>query len=207
MKSKLFTASVLASTLFAGLAAAPAMAQGTYPPGMAQGTYTPGIDNAQQAVHARIQQGLQSGQITPSEAQILYRRDRDIQNREAYFKSDGRATPQERQQLRADMAELSAEVERMIANRDVVGQRGQYGATPGIDNSQFEISQRIDEGLRTGRISQREARMLHRQERAIERHDAAFKSDGVVTPQERRQLRNELNALRDQVERMINPRG
>ena len=210
MKSKIFTASVLASALFAGLAAAPAMAQGSYTPGMAQGTYTPGIDNAQQAVHARIQQGLQSGQITPSEAQILYRRDRDIQNREAFFKSDGRATPQERQQLRADMAELSAEVERMIANRDVVGQRGQggqYNATPGIDNSQLEISQRIEEGLRTGRISQREARMLHRQERAIERHEAAFKSDGVVTPQERRQLRNELNALRDQVERMIHPRG
>lgn len=198
MKSKLFAASVLASALFAGLAAAPAMAQNTY---------TPGIDNAQQAISARIQQGLQSGHITPAEAQILYRRDRDIENREAHFKSDGRATPQERQQLRADMADLSAEVERMIANRDVVGQRGQSGATPGIDNSQLDISQRIDEGLRDGRISQREARMLHRQERAIERHEAAFKSDGVVTQQERRQLRNELSALRDQVERLINPRG
>lgn len=201
MKSKLFTASVLALALFAGLAAAPAMAQNTY---------TPGIDNAQQAVSARIQQGLQSGHITPAEAQILYRRDRDIENREAYFKSDGRATPQERQQLRADMADLSAEVERMIANRDVVGQRyqgGQSGATPGIDNSQLDISQRIDEGLRNGRISQREARMLHRQERAIERREAAFKSDGVVTQQERRQLRSELSALRDQVERLINPRG
>lgn len=201
MKSKLFTASVLASALFAGLAAAPAMAQNTY---------TPGIDNAQQAISARIQQGLQSGHITPAEAQILYRRDRDIENREAYFKSDGRATPQERQQLRADMADLSAEVERMIANRDVVGQRyqgGQSGATPGIDNSQLDISQRIDEGLRNGRISQREARMLHRQERAIERREAAFKSDGVVTQQERRQLRSELSALRDQVERLINPRG
>lgn len=201
MKSKLFTASVLASALFAGLAAAPAMAQNTY---------TPGIDNAQQAISARIQQGLQSGHITPAEAQILYRRDRDIENREAYFKSDGRATPQERQQLRADMADLSAEVERMIANRDVVGQRyqgDQSGATPGIDRAEFNISQRIDEGLRNGRISQREARMLHRQERAIERREAAFKSDGVVTQQERRQLRNELSALRDQVERLINPRG
>ncbi|WP_309682681.1 hypothetical protein [Polaromonas sp.] len=216
MTSKLFTATALATALLAGLAAAPAMAQNTY---------TPGIDNAQQAVHARIQQGMQSGQITPSEAQNLYRRDRDIQNREAEFKSDGRASPQERQQLRADMAELSAEVERMIANRNVVGQYGrngqydqngqhgqnsQYGQndnTPGIDNRQFEISQRIEEGLRTGRISQREARMLQRQERNIQRHEAAFKSDGVVTQQERRQLRNELSALRDQVERLINPRG
>ncbi|MDW5443395.1 hypothetical protein [Polaromonas sp. SM01] len=198
MTSKLFTATALAAALFAGLAAAPAMAQNTH---------TPSIDNAQQAVHARIQQGLQSGHITPSEAQALYRRDRDIQNREAFFKSDGRATPQERQQLRADMANLSAEVERMMNNRDVVGQHGQGSATPGIDNSQREISQRINDGLRSGRISQREARMLHGRERAIERREAAFKSDGVVTPQERRQLRDELSALRNQVERLINPRG
>ena len=37
----------------------------------------------------------------------------------------------------------------------------------------------------------------------IERHEANFKSDGVVTKQERRQLRNEVAALRDQVERMM----
>ena len=195
MKSKLFTATLLASALFAGLATAPAMAQNTH---------TPGIDNAQQAINARIQQGMQSGHITPSEAQMLLRRDREIEVREARFKSDGRATPQERQQLRADVAELSAEVERMMANRDVVRQGS---STPGIDNMQSDIGQRIDEGLRSGRISQREARMLHRQHRAIERHEAAYKSDGVVTQQERRQLRNELGALRDQVERLINPRG
>lgn len=195
MKSKLFTATLLASALFAGLAAAPAMAQNTH---------TPGIDNAQQAINARIQQGMQSGHITPSEAQMLLRRDREIEVREARFKSDGRATPQERQQLRADVAELSAEVERMMANRDVVRQGS---STPGIDNMQSDIGQRIDEGLRSGRISQREARMLRRQNRAIERHEAAYKSDGVVTQQERRQLRNELGTLRDQVERLINPRG
>ncbi|MES2360290.1 MAG: hypothetical protein V4646_00665 [Pseudomonadota bacterium] len=196
MKSKLFTASVLASALFAGLAAAPAMAQ--------QGTYTPGIDQSQQQVSARIQQGIQSGHITPSEARELYARDRDIANREARFKSDGSATPQERQQLRADMAGLSAEVERMMSNREVVGRSG---STPGIDRSEFNISQRIDEGLRSGRISQREAGRLHARERAIDRHEASYKADGVVTQQERRQLRRELTALRDQVERLIRPRG
>ena len=195
MKSKLFTRTLLASALFAGLAAAPVMAQNTN---------TPQIDEARQAVSARIQQGMQSGQITPSEAQMLMRRDREIDAREANYKSDGRATPQERQQLRNDVAALSGEVERLIANQDVVRQGS---STPGIDRANYEIGERIDEGLRAGRISQREARMLHRQHRAIERHEAAYKSDGVVTQQERRQLRNELGALRDQVERLINPRG
>ena len=58
MKSKIFTTSLLASALFAGLGMAPAMAQNTS---------TPQVDRAQQAISARIQQGLNSGHITPSE--------------------------------------------------------------------------------------------------------------------------------------------
>lgn len=208
MKSKLLTLSLLASALFAGAAMSPAMAQGTN---------TPRIDQTQQEINVRIQQGLASGQITPSEAQMLYRRDRDIQMREAQYKANGVATPQERQQLRADLELLSADVERMINNRDVVVQPGyRVGpgypsapgvSTPGIDNREYNISRRIDEGVRTGRISREEARRLHRRERQIARHEAEFHADGVLTRQERRQLRNELNALRDDVERAIHNRG
>lgn len=196
MKSKFFTTSLLASALFVGLG---------FSPVMAQGTSTPRIDQAQQAINARIRQGLASGHITPSEARELYRRDRDINMRESRFKSDGRATDQERQQLRADLDALSAEVERMISNRSVVGQSGN---TNGVDNRQFNISQRIDEGVRSGRISQREARRLLSRERDIARQEDRFKRDGVVTPQERRQLRDALTKLRNDVERMIrNERG
>lgn len=197
MKSKLLTTSLLASALFAGLGMTPAMAQNTT---------TPNVDRAQQAISARIQQGLNSGHITPSEAQALYARDRDIAAKEAFFKSNGQATPQERQQLRADLDALSADVERMMANNVYNGPR--TVGTPGLDNQEYRISQRIDEGVRTGRISQREARRLHSRERVIAQHEASFKSDGRVTPQERRQLRSELKALNDEVERMIrNGRG
>lgn len=195
MKTNFLTASLLASAVFAGLGMAPAMAQ--------QGTSTPRIDQAQQAIGARIQQGLASGHITPSEAQMLIRRDRDIQMREAQFKSNGNANSQERQQLRNDLAALSAEVERMMANNNVVRPPVQASNTPGIDNREYQISQRIDEGVRTGRITQREARRLERREREIGRHEAFFKSDGVVTRQERRQLRDELDGLRDEVERLM----
>ncbi|MES2686937.1 MAG: hypothetical protein V4706_08950 [Pseudomonadota bacterium] len=197
MKSKLLTTSLLASALFAGLGMTPAMAQNTT---------TPNVDRAQQAISARIQQGLNSGHITPSEAQALYARDRDIAAKEAFFKSNGQATPQERQQLRADLDALSADVERMMANNVYNGPR--TVGTPGLDNQEYRISQRIDEGVRTGRISQREARRLHSRERVIAQHEASFKADGRVTPQERRQLRSELKALNDEVERMIrNGRG
>jgi ElaB/YqjD/DUF883 family membrane-anchored ribosome-binding protein len=192
MKSRLLTVSLLAMALFAGLGLAPAMAQGTN---------TPGIDQMEQAISARIQQGVASGHITPSEARELYRADRDIQMRENRMKSDGVATAQERQQLRADLEALGAEVERMMANGDVVGQGD--GNTPGIDERQADISQRIDEGVRSGQISRREARRLQVRERNIARHEASFKRDGVVTRQERRQLRDELAQLSDAVERVM----
>jgi hypothetical protein len=191
MKSKLLTVSILSSALFAGLGLAPAMAQGTA---------TPRIDQAQQAISARIQQGMASGQITPSEAQALYRRDREIQLRESQFKSDGNVTPQESQQLRADVDGLNNEVERMIANRNVTARPA---STAAVDKREYNISRRIEEGVRSGRISQREAGRLRSRERDIARHEAGFKADGVVTRQERRQLRNELDALRDQVERLM----
>lgn len=194
MKSKFFTASLLASAMFAGLGMSPAMAQGTS---------TPRIDQAQQAITTRIQQGMASGHITPSEAQMLIRRDRDIQMREAQYKSNGNATPQERQQLRNDLSALSADVERMMANNNVVRPPANAGNTPAIDNREYQVSRRIDEGVRSGRITQREARRLQNREREIARHEAFFKSDGVVTRQERRQLNDELNTLRNDVERMI----
>lgn len=194
MKSKFLTVSLLASALFAGLGMTPAMAQGTN---------TPRIDQAQQAISARIQQGLASGHITPSEAQVLFRRDREIQMRETQYKSYGNINPQQRQQLRDDLSALSADVERMMANRDVVRPAGNAAQTPGIDNQEAQISQRIDEGVRSGRITQREARKLQSRQREISRHEAYFKSDGIVTQQERRQLRNELASLRDDVERMM----
>lgn len=197
MKSKILTTSLLASALFAGLGLSPAMAQSTS---------TPQVDRAQQAISARIQQGLNSGHITPSEAQALYRRDRDIAAKEAYFKSNGQATPQERQQLRADLDALSADVERMMAN-NVYGAPRAIG-TPGLDQREYRISQRIEQGLRSGRITQREARRLYSRERVIAQHEASFRADGVLSAPERRQLRSELSALSADVDRALrNGRG
>lgn len=191
MKSKLFAGSLIATALFAGIGMSPAMAQNTN---------TPNIDRAQQDLNSRIQQGLTAGQITPSEAQNFYRGVREVQDRETRFKSDGSVSPQERQKLRSDIDALRADVERSIARPRVVARADD---TPGIDNRMSVVRNRIDEGVRSGAISRDEARQLDRRERQIERHEARFKSDGVVTQQERRQLRDELASLQDDVEHML----
>ncbi|MGV8804488.1 MAG: hypothetical protein ACWA6Y_05965 [Polaromonas sp.] len=205
-KSKILTTSLLVCAFVGSAGLSPAMAQNTY---------TPGIDQAQHEVSQRIQQGLASGRITPSEAQQLYRREREIEIHESRSKANGSATPQERQQLRAELAGLNAEIDRLMSRRPVVvapaqpvypaqpGYSGSASQTPGIDNRQFNISRRIDEGVRAGRINPREARRLHEREREIARREAFFKSNGVVTPQERRQLRDELDALSRDVERAM----
>jgi hypothetical protein len=126
MIPKFLTHSLLASALFAGLGSAPVMAQyggGVYSQG---DTYTPGIDRAQQAIGARIQQGLASGQITPPEAQALYQREREIALRENRFKADGHVSHQERQQLRDELAALNDEVDWMMRNGSHEHRDGHY---------------------------------------------------------------------------------
>lgn len=171
-------------------------------PAMAQHTYTPGIDRSQQEINARIQQGIASGHISQQESQQLLQRERELRMREARMKADGRADPQERQRLREDLASLHAQVERKMSNPIVADQRA--NRTPGIDQQQQQIHARIEQGVRIGRITQSEAKKLRRQERDIERQEARFKSDGRISQQERRQLQQQLAALHDNVERMMN---
>ena len=195
MKKTSIAVSVLVSALFAGFAIAPAMAQGTH---------TPAIDRAQQDIGARIQQGLRSGLITPSEAQDLVRRQREIGLRESRVKADGSVTARERQLLRQDLDALNAEVERKMSNRNVAAQGSDR--TPAINNNQADVRDLIAQGVRSGRISQGQARRFDNRERNIARNEARFKADGVVTQQERRQLRNDLAVLRQDVERMMRGR-
>jgi len=184
--------SILASAVLAGIGISPVMAQNTN---------TPVVDQQQQDIAVRIQQGVASGRITPPEAQNLHQREREIRMRESRFKSDGSIGPQERQQLRQDLEALRAEVERTIATPRVVVQPADN--TPVIDQQQEDIRGQIQNAVQTGRISERQARRLNQRVRTIERLEARFKSDGVVTPQERRQLRRELASLRSDVERTI----
>lgn len=66
-------------------------------------------------------------------------------------------------------------------------------STPDIDQRLYEQQRRIDRGLRTGQLTQREAYRLERQQAQI-RHDLYLaKADGVVTGQERRYIQRALD--------------
>jgi hypothetical protein len=67
-------------------------------PALAQ-TATPGVDKRQANQETRIQQGVQSGQLTPKEAVKLEKGQAKVQAKEDKAKADGVVTPKERARL------------------------------------------------------------------------------------------------------------
>jgi len=65
--------------------------------------------------------------------------------------------------------------------------------TPGIDARQERQQERIDQGVASGELNQREAGRLQKQQERIAAHEEKAKADGVVTKEERRKLNREQN--------------
>lgn len=101
--SKRFTALALACIL-AALPAGAALAK--------KGSTNQNIDQRQANQEQRIQQGVQSGQLTPEEAAKLRKGEDRIAKREAKLRSDGQLTPNERKQLNHQLDVQSKKIKR-----------------------------------------------------------------------------------------------
>jgi uncharacterized membrane protein YebE (DUF533 family) len=62
--------------------------------------------------------------------------------------------------------------------------------TPVLDHAQQNQRARIEQGVGSGELTVPETRHLARRQVRLHRHEAAAKSDGVVTPRERHDLRH-----------------
>jgi hypothetical protein len=60
--------------------------------------------------------------------------------------------------------------------------------TPGIDQRQANQEQRIDQGVASGQLNQRETNRLERGQQRVDNMENRAKSDGVVTKQERARI-------------------
>jgi hypothetical protein len=61
-------------------------------------------------------------------------------------------------------------------------------ATPGIDRRQANQEKRIDQGVRSGELTQREAARLERGQDRVQKIEDKAKADGSVTAQERKRI-------------------
>ena len=66
-------------------------------------------------------------------------------------------------------------------------------ATPKIDQRQANQEKRIDQGVASGALTQKEATKLDKRETKIEADKLAAKADGTVTKAERRKITHEQN--------------
>lgn len=66
-------------------------------------------------------------------------------------------------------------------------------ATPGIDKRQAEQQKRIDQGVKSGELTQREAARLEKGQERVQRMEDKAKADGKVTKQERARIQHAQN--------------
>jgi hypothetical protein len=64
-------------------------------------------------------------------------------------------------------------------------------ATPGIDKRQENQQKRIDAGVKSGQLTEREAARMEKRQDKLQADKQKAQADGVVTKQERRQLHHE----------------
>jgi len=64
---------------------------------------------------------------------------------------------------------------------------------PGIQKREQNQEKRIDQGVKSGELTPREAGKLEREQAKIKQDEARMKSDGKLTPKERRKLEREQN--------------
>jgi hypothetical protein len=63
--------------------------------------------------------------------------------------------------------------------------------TPRVDKREANQEARIKQGVKSGELTEGEAKKLKRQQNKIQRHEMKAKSDGVVTPGEKAKLHRE----------------
>lgn len=65
---------------------------------------------------------------------------------------------------------------------------------PGVNHRQFNQHERIEQGIRSGQLTQGEAKQLATEQHSIRQEERQYKSDGVLTKDERKDLHQDLNA-------------
>ncbi|HTZ40483.1 MAG TPA: hypothetical protein VMB77_10010 [Syntrophales bacterium] len=173
--------------------------------GQTQNTATndPGIQQRMQNQQQRIDQGINSGQLTPREAGRLEAEESRIKQDELRMKSNGNLTPAERQRLNRELDKASGDIYRQKhdAQRVNVGQGGTGGSIsdPGIQQRMQNQEQRIQQGVSSGELTPKEAGKLEAREAKIKQDELRMKSDGDLTPQERQKLNKELDKASNRI--------
>lgn len=160
------------------------------------GVRDPGVNQRQQHQHQRIKQGVRSGELTRRETRKLAEEQRDIRQLERAYKSDGELTRAERADLHHEQNQASRDIHRQKhdAQDRPVSSVPPAVRDPGVNQRQANQTGRIVNGVRTGELTHDEAQDLREGRREIRQTEQEYKSDGMLTREERVDLHQDLNA-------------
>jgi hypothetical protein len=157
----------------------------------AAGTRDPGVNQRQHHQQHRIQQGVQSGELTRGETRRLQGEQRHIRHEERAYKADGQLTRAERADLRRDQNHASRDIYRQ--KHDAQDRPPAAVRDPGVNARQYNQHDRIAQGVRSGSLTKGEAQGLRDEQRSIRQEERQYKSDGTLTRDERKDLHRDLN--------------
>lgn len=154
----------------------------------------PGVNARQHNQQQRVRQGVRSGELTRREAGSLTREQRDIRQLERAYKSDGELTRSERVDLHREQNQASRHIYQQ--KHDAQDRPAAVPAAvrdPGVNHRQVNQTARIADGVKSGELTRDEAKDLREGRRDIRQTEQAYKSDGVLTRDERIDLHQDLN--------------
>lgn len=159
-------------------------------PAFAQSNAAPGFTERDIRQEQRIEQGLQSGALTTREAARLQREQAHIDQMQARALADGELTAAERARIHAAQN---------AASRDIYRQKhdAQTGdpSSPSSRRMQADVARninqekRIQQGMASGELTNREAARLEAGQARIGRIEARAGRDGHVGPHEQAHIR------------------
>jgi hypothetical protein len=142
----------------------------------------------------RIEQGLKSGQLTTQEAARLEREESRVERDQARAMRDGKLTPAEKARLAREQNKVSRDIYRekhdaQTGNpNSASSQRMQADVQRNINQQQ-----RIEQGVKSGSLTTREAAQLERGQARDTRLEARAGADGNVGAREQRRIQKNEN--------------
>jgi len=137
----------------------------------------------------RIEQGLQSGQLTTREGARLEREESHVEKMQSQALRDGSVTPREARRINTAQNRVSQDIRQEKHD----GQQGDPNA-PSARRMQTDVQrninqqQRIEQGIRSGALTNREAGRLERGQASENRREARAGADGHLGPNEQRRI-------------------
>lgn len=150
----------------------------------------------------RVEQGLQSGQLSSGEAGQLERREQQIDRTQARAMSDGSLSPAEKARIQREQNQASRQIYRDKHNavrgnpNSASSQRLQADVQRNVDQQE-----RVNQGIRSGQLTNREAAALEHGQAQVDHAEANAAANGHVGAGEQSRIQARENAQSQHVYR------